>query len=68
MTYIRRSAYNALYENDWNKRPYVELYGDGTVRFEKFMDFAQFMSKSLGFRLKVTYSPGFYSVRFTKVD
>jgi hypothetical protein len=68
MAGIQRSAYDALYDNDWDERPVVELYGDGTVLFEEFIQFAQFMSKGLGFRLKVTYTRGFYRVRFRKVD
>jgi hypothetical protein len=68
MSNIRRSAYDALYDNDWSKRNHVELFGDGSVTFEELIRFANFMSRGLGFRLKMTYSRGFYTVSFRKVD
>lgn len=69
MTYIRRSAYDALYDANWDERKFVDLYGDGSVPISEVLRFAHFMSKNLGFRLKVTFPhDNFTTIRFTKVD
>lgn len=70
---VKRSAYDALYENDWNKCRVVALYNDESptepaTSFEGIMMFAHFMSRQLGFRLRVTFKCGGRWVYFQKVS
>jgi hypothetical protein len=59
-TQVRRSAYDTLYRNDWNRFSTVSLYNHSSrdepaTNFEGIMNFAQFMSRQLGFRLRVRF-------------
>ena len=69
--YIHRSAYDVMYENDWSAKPWVQLYNGGGFKagttFPEQMRFAWFMSKMLGFRLRVTFSAGGHFINFRKV-
>ena len=70
---VKRSAYDALYDNDWDKRRVVALYNDKSptepaTSFEGIMMFAHFMSKQLGFRIRVSFRYNGRWVYFQKVS
>ena len=52
---IKRSAYDALYDNNWETRPVVVLHGADTCTWNELINFVNFMARSLGFRLSVRY-------------
>jgi hypothetical protein len=66
---IHRSAYDALYDKDWQYNGIVELSSWKECDWDDLMEFAQYMSHNLGFRLKVTFPyPNSGTVRFRRVS
>ncbi len=63
---IRQSAYDRLYDNNWSENNTVVLYGAKVTSFETLVQFATFMSKNLGFRLRMTCRGN--EVHFTRVN
>ena len=65
MVMIRRNAYDAINDNNWEKHPVVTLFDMGDAcTFDEIMTFAQRCSRMLGFRLRMQF--GISTVYFTK--